>query len=101
MNNLNPKLVEPLTKFYSLSNLKECRKFKDKWINISVNIILLLAFLGFLSIFLMSRYKGKHSQEEINEKRNREKIYLFQKMHKYQYEKAKDNSNLITDLPII
>ena len=101
MDKINPKLVEPISKYYTNLNLKEVRKFKDKWYNLAINIILFLGFLAFFGIFLICRFKGKLSDEELIEKRNREKIFLFEKMHKYQYEKAKDNNNLITDLPII
>lgn len=98
---MQPKLIEPLTKYYTNINLKNVRLFKDKWINVAINIFLFIFFIGFLGIILFMRYKGNKNEDEIAQKKYREKMYLFEKLHKYQYEKNKDNQNLITDLPII
>ena len=101
MENIKPRLIEPITKYYTNYNLKNVRIFKDKWINFIVNIIVFLLFIGTIGGILYFRYKGKPNEEEIEIKKNREKMYIFEKLHKYQYEKNKDNENLITNLPII
>ena len=101
MENIKPRLIEPITKYYTNYNLKNVRIFKDKWINIIINIIIFLLLIGTLASILFFRYKGKSNEEDIDIKKNREKMYMFEKLHKYQYEKNKDNQNLIKNLLII
>lgn len=101
MEKIKPKLIEPITKYYTNYNLKNVRIFKDKWINIIVNVLIFICFFLTIGTILFLRYKGNQNQELIEIKKNREKMYMFEKLHKYQYEKNKDNQNLITNLPII
>jgi len=96
-----PLLTELTTKFYIKNSLKEVRCFKNKYISIIINVLLLLLFIGSISLLLYYKYKGKPTQEEIKIKENQKKHYLFEKLHKISYEKRKENQNLITDLPII
>tara|TARA_B100001121_G_scaffold277975_1_gene268274 strand:- start:382 stop:684 length:303 start_codon:yes stop_codon:yes gene_type:complete len=98
---LKPLLTEGTTKFYIRSSLKEARKFKDKYITIFVNILLLTALIGGIGLLLYYKYKGKLSPEEKADKERQKKFYLFEKLHKISNEKRKENQNLITDLPII
>ncbi len=96
-----PLLTELTTKFYIKNSLKEVRTFKNKYISIIINILLLLFFVGTIALLLFYKYKGKPTPEEIKIKENQKKHYLFEKLHKISYEKRKENQNLITDLPII
>ena len=96
-----PILTDNTTRFFIRSSLKEVRNYKNKYITIIVNILLFLTFVGIVSLLLYSKYKGKLSPDEIKQKENLKKQYLFEKLHKISYEKHKENHNLITDLPII
>ena len=96
-----PILTENSTKFFVRNSLKEVRLFKNKYITIIVNLALFLGFLGIVSLLLYCKYKGKLTPDEIREKENIKKQYLFEKLHKISYEKHKEHKNLITDLPII
>ncbi len=101
MENTKPVLTENITKFYIRHSLKEVRIFKNKYINIIVNLLLFIGFLGMIGLLLYFRYKGKLTPEEIKAQQTLKKNYLFEKLHKISYEKQKENQNLITDLPII
>jgi len=101
MEYYKPLLTEITTKYYIKKSLKEVRQFKNKYINIIVNIVLFLLFIGIITLFLYYKYKGKLTKEEVKIKENQKKQYLFEKLHKISYEKQKENQSLITDLPII
>ena len=79
----------------------EVRQFKDKYITIFVNILLLLILLGAISGFLLFKYKGKLTPQEKVIKEREKKEYLFKKLQQYSYEKQKNSQNLITNLPMI
>ena len=77
MENIKPRLIEPITRYYTNYNLKNVRIFKDKWINVIVNIIVFLLFIGTIGGILYFRYKGKPNEEEIEIKKiERKCIYL-------------------------
>ena len=97
----SPALTEFKTKYYIRNSLKEARQFKDKYITIFVNIFLLLLFITIIGGLLLYKYKGKPTQEEKNKKEHERKLYIFQKLQKYSYDKQKDSQRLITNLPII
>lgn len=72
-----PVLTDNTTKFFIRSSLKEVRRFKNKYITIIVNILLLLAFFGILGLLLYLKYKGKLTPEEVRIKENQKNnIYL-------------------------
>jgi len=96
-----PSLTEFSTKYYIRHSLKEVREFKNKYITIGVNILLLLFFIGTIGGVLYYKYKGKPTPEEMIIKEQRKKQYLFQKLHQYSYDKQKQSQNLITNLPIM
>tara|TARA_B100001057_G_C22355776_1_gene758868 strand:- start:110 stop:421 length:312 start_codon:yes stop_codon:yes gene_type:complete len=100
MNFIKPSLTENTTKYYIRKSLIEVRNFKDKYITIIVNILLLLILFGGVSGFLLFKYKGKLSEEEKVIKERKKKQYLFQKLQQYSYEKQKKSQDLITNLPM-
>jgi len=95
-----PSLTEFKTKYYIRSSLKEVRKFKDKYITMTVNIILLLLFIGTIAGFLYYKYKGKLTTEQKKQMDHEKKIYLYKKMQKYSYDKQKANESIISNLPM-
>ena len=96
----HPSLTEFKTKYYIRSSLKETRRFKDKYITIAVNIILLLLFVGIVVGFLYYKYKGKLTEEQKKQMDHEKKIYLYKKMQKYSYDKQKANESIISNLPL-
>jgi len=101
MEHTIPNLTEFKTKYYINTSLKEVRKFKDKYITIFVNIFLFLLFIGVVGSLLLYKYKGKPGYEELKQKEHQKKLYLFQKLQKYSYDKQKESQRLITNLPIL
>mgnify|MGYP001218134460 CR=1 FL=1 len=101
MENTRPNLIEIDTKFYLNNSLKKVRMFKDKYIMIIGNIILLLLFFLLFGSLLYFKYKGKLTPEEIKKKEEERKNYIFTKMQHYSLNKLKEKQELITDLPIL
>ena len=95
-----PRLIEPKTRFYLKNSLKSTREFKDFYINIAFNIILLLIFLLVLSLILYYRYKGKPTPDELQIRQNDKKKYIFTKIQQFNLEKQKESQGLITNLPV-
>ena len=101
MEYIKPSLTEFETKYYIRNSLKDVREFKNKYITIFVNIFLLLLFIGLVGGLLLYKYKGKPTQQEKMMKERQKKLYLFQKLQQYSYDKQKDRQQLITNLPLI
>jgi len=101
MEVIKPTLTEFSTKYYVRHSLKEVREFKDKYITIAINILLLLLLVGAVGGLLYYKYKGKPTPEEKIIKEQQKKQFLFNKLQQYSYNKQKQSQNLITNLPII
>jgi len=96
-----PALIEFQTKYYIKNSLKEVRQLKNKYITIFANIFLLLLFIGVVGGILLYKYKGKATQQETLARQHDQKLYLFQKLQQYSYDKQKESQRLITNLPVI
>ena len=96
-----PSLTEFETKYYIRHSLKDAREFKDKYITIFVNILLFLIFVILVGGLLLYKYKGKLTPQEKKNKERKEKMYLFQKLHQYAFDKQKESQRLITNLPLM
>jgi len=94
-----PSLIENDTKMFIKHALRSTREYKDKYINITTNIVLFLLFFLIFGGLLYYKYKGKPSDEEILNRNNEKKKYFFQKLQKYQSDKQKENQQIITNLP--
>jgi hypothetical protein len=95
----NPLLVEPGVKYFLGANLKECRIFKNKFNNILINVALFVCFVIFFSAILFYKYKGKLTDEEMNQKNIEKQAYILSKIQNYQERKRKESQELITGLP--
>ena len=96
----SPKLCEPGMIYFLRGSLKECRKFRDNHYTLLFNIVVTLAFFGFIGAFLWYRYKGKPSREEILQKQRKTHSYLISKLQQYSAIKQKKHDSMITDLPV-
>lgn len=94
-----PMLTEPGVKFFLRETLKQCHDFKEKYNNTLINIGLLIGFFIILGILLLYKYKGKLTQQEIEEKELQKKKYILSKIRNFQDAKLRSQQELITGLP--
>ena len=95
----SPLLVEPGVKYFLGTNLIECRIFTNKFNNILINVGLFVCFIIFFSVILFYKYKGKLTDEEMNQKNIEKQAYILSKIQNYQDRKRKESQELITGLP--
>ena len=95
----SPMLTEPGVKYFINETLKQCHQFKEKYHNINFNIGLLVMFFIILGVFLFYKYKGKLSEEEIEQKELLKKQYILSKIRNFKDAKIKSQQELITGLP--
>tara|TARA_Y100000814_G_scaffold275394_1_gene234777 strand:- start:524 stop:850 length:327 start_codon:yes stop_codon:yes gene_type:complete len=93
-----PSLTEAGTKYYINGTLKECRKLKDKYINLYFNLGMVVLFVVFFGSILLYRYKGNISKEEIAIKNRKKKEYIISKLN--QLGEIKKKNSMITDIPM-
>ena len=75
-----PMLTEPGVKYFINETLKQCRQFKENHQHIIFNIGLLVMFFIILGVLLFYKYKGKLSEEEIEQKDLLKKQYILSKI---------------------
>lgn len=99
MERINTTLVEPGVKYFISCSLRQCREFKDKYINILFNIGMFVLFIIIISGILIYKYKGKMTpieREIINRKKQE---YIVSKLQQIAVIKKQTSERLITDLP--
>ena len=99
MERINTTLVEPGVKYFISCSLRQCREFKDKYINILFNIGMFVLFIIIVSGILIYKYKGKMTpieREIINRKKQE---YIVSKLQQIAFIKKQTSERLITDLP--
>ena len=96
-----PKLVDPNFKYLVRTSLKSCRQFKNKHINKFFNIGMLIFLITVVSIMLYVKYKGKLTPKQLEEKKTKDKLYIFSKLKQLDMIKKRENNELLTNLPII
>ena len=95
----SPMLTEPGVKYFINETLKQCRQFKENYQHTIFNIGLLVMFFIILGVFLFYKYKGKLSEEEIEQKELLKKHYILSKIRNFKDAKIKSQQELITGLP--
>ena len=95
----SPMLTEPGVKYFINETLKQCRQFKENHQHIIFNIGLLVMFFIILGALLLYKYKGKLSEEEIEQKELLKKQYILSKIRNFKDSKIKSQQELITGLP--
>jgi hypothetical protein len=99
MERINTTLVEPGVKYFISCSLRQCREFKDKYINILFNIGMFALFIIIISGILVYKYKGKMTpieREIINRKKQE---YIVSKLQQIAVIKKQNSEMLITNLP--
>jgi hypothetical protein len=94
-----PMLTEPGIKYFLNETLKQCHQIRIAHYNTFYNLGLVAAFLLVLGAILLYKYKGKLSQEEIEERDVQKKHYIMSKIRNYQDAKLRAQQQLITGLP--
>jgi len=99
MERVNTTLVEPGVKYFISCSLKQCRDFKDKYINVIFNVTMLIFFILFISGILIYKYKGKMTPIEMEIKNRKKQEYIVSKLQQIALIKKQTSERLITDLP--
>jgi hypothetical protein len=94
-----PILIEPGVKYFLNQTLKNCHAFKEKYYNLFFNIILFILFFIILALLLLYKYKGKLTNQELEQKETEKKYYILSKIKNYQDAKIRTQQQLITGLP--
>lgn len=94
-----PMLTEPGVTYFLNETLKQCHQFKEKHQNMIFNIGLLIGFCVFVGLFLLYKYKGKMTFEEIEQRDLEKKQYILARIRNYQDAKIQAQQQLITGLP--
>lgn len=94
-------LVEPNMKLYLNQSLKKCHQVKLRYNSYWFNSVLFLGFIAIFGGFFLYMYKGKMTPLEKQQKRERDRRYIMQKINTLQIEKEKkmNRNNMITNLP--
>lgn len=97
----SPNLVEPGVRFYINNTLKKCSAVKNKFNYILYNFYYLVIFIFFIGGFLIFKYKGKLTSEELKTKQIKEKEIVYTNLMKINMiKKDIEKTNMITGLPL-
>tara|TARA_B100001758_G_scaffold171495_2_gene148413 strand:+ start:19243 stop:19554 length:312 start_codon:yes stop_codon:yes gene_type:complete len=96
-----PNLIEPGTKFFFKSTLKECSAIKQKYMNRLYNITMLVFFLFIFGCVLFYNYKGRLNKQEQYIKQEKERQYILEKVRSLDEIRKKESQERITNLPIL
>ena len=98
---MSSHLIEPGMKLFLCQSLKRCHVVKMRYYNYYLNISLFIIFVVIFGGALLYMYKGKMTPVEKQQKRERDRRYIMQKIKTLQIEKEKqaNNRSMITNLP--
>lgn len=89
----SPMLTEPGVKYFINETLKQCHKFKENYQHLIFNIALTFMFFIILGGFLLYKYKGKLSEEEIEKKELLKNNIYYLKLEIFMTPKLNPNKN--------
>ena len=99
------ELVAPGVRNFISGVLRQCRNTKDKYYTIIFNLSMITLFVVLIGGFLYYKYKGKPTQQEIQERKRKEQEYIMKKIGTHIETRKKQeifkniDSTLITNLP--
>ena len=96
-----PSLIEPGTKYFFKSTLRQCNAVKQMHMNKLYNITLLLLFAFILGCVMVYNYKGRLTKQEIYIQHEKERQYILETVRKLDEERQKESQQRITNLPIV
>ena len=95
-----PRLIESSVKNYIQDSLSICHENRIKIYYVSLNIGILILFLGITAVILYYCYNKKKSPYEQHQKMLRDQEYILSKIRFYQTEQHNASSSSITKLPM-
>jgi hypothetical protein len=96
-----PSLIEPGTKYFFKSTLKQCKAVKQVHMNKLYNITMLGLFVFILLCIMYYNYKGRLTKEDVYIKQEKERQYIIEKVRSLDKIREKESQERITNLPII
>lgn len=96
---MNPKLIEPGTKYFLSETLKSCNVKKKSKNVFLLNIGLLFFFIIILTLYLAYKYKTKPTPKDIEKKNINKKNYIISKLQNIIQVSEIKNKEMITSLP--
>lgn len=93
-----PSLIEPGVKYFIGGTLKECKKYKNKYISQLFNLGMIILFIIVFGSILAYRYKGNISKSEMAVKNRKKKEYIISKLQ--QLSAIRQKKSMITDIPM-
>jgi len=104
MENLRPKLIEPLTRFQIGQTLHACHDTRKHWYLVSWNLIIFLAFISVFGFALyLCYYRRKRNLEEENseEKMRKDQEYILTKIRALkELDSYRKQQKSVTGLPL-
>ena len=92
-------LTEPGVTYFIEQTLKQCHAIRMKHYHLFYNATLFIGFCLMVALFLVYKYKGKLTLEEMEERELQKKTYILSKIQNYQDAKIHSQQQLITGLP--
>ena len=75
-----PSLVSNDTKFFLSETLKQCHKIKENYYSYIYNVCAFIFLILLFGTILIVKYRGKPTEQEKNEKNNKQKEYILSKI---------------------
>jgi hypothetical protein len=94
-----PSLTESGVKYFLHQSLKQSHEFKNRYKNYIFNVAMFIGFFLVLAAILASKYKGRMTPEELEEKERVKQQYILSKIRNFQDAKRIAHQELITSLP--
>jgi hypothetical protein len=96
---MNSHLVDSSSKYFFNNALHKCHIFKETYYNTLINTGLFVGFVFVVSIFLLYKYKGKKTAEEIRVMEENKKQYILERIGNFKESKLREEQMLLTGLP--
>lgn len=93
-------LTEPGIRAYVLRSLRECKTRKLEYYTWHLNLGLFVVFVALAAGLLWWKYTGKKTAQELETKREHERIYILEKLKGIKIKEQQDRNMLITGLPV-
>jgi len=94
-----PRLTEPGVTYFLRETLKHCNTKKTIYYNAILNLGLLFIFISLLGILLIYKKRTKLTPEERASKKEKQRLYILEKIKSLREQKRKQDNETITSLP--
>ena len=94
-----PKLTECGVTYFLDKTLKRCHKKKETYTFMSNNVTAMCCFTVAMSSFLIYKYKGKKTAEELLVENQAKEKFIMSQIYKLQTYNHENHPTLITTLP--